>query len=128
MARNTPQLMSALKGLLKKDLGIEITGLDIALPEGKVTGELDLSLKKDLDPSNIFIFAMQPDMMFSFFNLDAQLSLPYAFAGGIPNLTEPLFPGMATGFFVIEGDLLSLDMHIKEEKLFLNGNQVVLNQ
>jgi|GEM_PF-1313835 len=128
MARNTPQLMSALKGLLKKDLGIEITDLDIALPEGKVTGELDLSLKKDLDPSNIFIFAMQPDMMFSFFNLDAQLSLPYALAGGIPNLTEPLLPGMATGLFVIKGDLLSLDMHIKEETLFLNGHQVVLNQ
>ncbi|NDY71361.1 DUF945 domain-containing protein [Desulfobacter hydrogenophilus] len=128
MARNTPQLMSTLKGLLKKDLGIEIIGLDIALPEGKVTGELDLNLKKDLDPSNIFIFAMQPDMLFSFFNLDAQLSLPYALAGGIPNLTKPLFPGMTTGFFVIEGDLLSLDMHIKEEKLFLNGHQVVLNQ
>nr|WP_320015837.1 YdgA family protein [uncultured Desulfobacter sp.] len=128
MARNTPQLMSALNGLLKKDLGMEITGLDIDLPEGKVSGSLDLSLKKDLDPSNIFILAIQPDMMFSFFDLDAQLSLPYALAGGFPNLTEPLLPGMATGLFVIKDDLLSLDMHIKEEKLFLNGNQVVLNQ
>ncbi len=128
MARNTPQLMSALNGLLKKGLGMEITGLDIDLPEGTVSGSLDLSLKKDLDPSNIFIFAIQPDMMFSFFDLDAQLSLPYALAGGVPNLTEPLFPGMATGLFVIQGDLLSLDMHIKEEKLFLNGQQVVLNQ
>jgi len=128
MARNTPQLMSALNGLLKKGLGMEITGLDIDLPEGKVSGNLDLSLKKDLDPSNIFIFAIQPDMMFSFFDLDAQLSLPYALAGGMPNLTEPLLPGMATGLFVIQGDLLSLDMHIKEEKLFLNGYQVVLNQ
>ncbi len=127
MARNTPQLVSALNGLLKKGLGMEITGLDIDLPEGTVTGGLDLSLKKDLDPSKLFILAMQPDMVFSFFDLDAELSLPYALAGGIPNLTEPLFPGMATGFFVIKGDLLSLDMHIKEEKLFLNGNQVVLN-
>ena len=127
MARNTPQLMSALNGLLKKGLGMEITGLDIELPEGNVSGSLDLSLKKDLDPSNLLIFAIQPDMMFSFFDLDAQLSLPYALAGGIPNLTEPLLPGMATGLFVIEGDLLSLDMHIKEEKLFLNGHQVVLN-
>lgn len=67
-------------------------------------------------------------MIFSFFDLDAQLSLPYALAGGIPNLTEPLFPGMATGFFVIKDDLLSLDMHVKEDKLFLNGQQVVLNQ
>lgn len=128
MARNTPQLMSALNGLLKKGLGIEVTGLDIDLPEGKVSGSLNLSLKKDLDPSNIFVFAMQPDMMFSFFDLDAQLSLPYALAGGIPNLTEPLLPGMTTGLFVTKGDLLSLDMHIKEEKLFLNGHQVVLNQ
>lgn len=128
MARNTPQLMSALNGLLKQGLGMEIIGLDIDLPEGKVTGGLDLSLKKDLDPSKLFILAMQPDMVFSFFDLDAQLSLPYALAGGVPNLTEPLFPGMATGFFVIKDDLLSLDMHIKEEKLFLNGNQVVLNQ
>ena len=127
MARNTPQLMFALNGLLKKGLGMEITGLDIDLPEGKVTGGLDLHLKKDLDPSNLFIFAIQPDMMFSFFDLDAQLSLPYALAGGIPNLTEPLLPGMTTGLFVINGDLLSLDMHIKEEKLFLNGHQVVLN-
>ena len=127
MARNTPQLMSALNGLLKKGLGMEITGLDIDLPEGKVTGGLNLRLKKDLAPANLFVFAMQPDMMFSFFDLDAQLSLPYALAGGIPNLTEPLLPGMATGLFVIEGDLLSLDMHIKEEKLFLNGHQVVLN-
>lgn len=128
MARNTPQLVSALNGLLKKGLGMEITGLDIDLPEGTVTGGLDLSLKKNLDPSKLFILAMQPDMVFSFFDLDAELSLPYALADGIPNLTEPLFPGMATGFFVIKGDLLSLDMHIKEEKLFLNGNQVVLNQ
>jgi len=128
MARNTPQLMAALNGLLKKGLGMEITGLDIDLPEGKVTGELDLRLKKDLAPSNLLIFAIQPDMMFSFFDLDAQLSLPYALAGGIPNLTEPLLPGMTTGLFVIKGDLLSLDMHIREEKLFLNGHQVVLNQ
>jgi uncharacterized protein YdgA (DUF945 family) len=128
MARNTPQLMSALKDLLKENLGIEITGLDVALPEGKITGELDLSLKKDLDPSNIFVFAMQPDMIFSFFNLDAQLRLPYALAGGIPTLTRPLFPGMATGFFVVKDDSLSLDMHIKQEKLFLNGSQVVLKQ
>ena len=128
MARNTPQLMSALNGLLKKGLGMEITDLDIDLPEGKVTGGLDLSLKKDLDPSNLFIFAMKPDMMFSFFDLDAQLSLPYALAGGVQNLTEPLFPGMATGLFVIKGNLLSLDMHIKEDKLFLNGHPVDLNQ
>ncbi len=128
MLRNTPQLMSALNGLLKKDLGIEITGLNIELPEGTVTGGLDLRLKKNMDPSNFFIFAMQPDMIFSFFDLDAQLSLPYALAGGIPNLTEPLFPGMATGFFVIKDDFLSLDMHVKEDKLFLNGQQVVLNQ
>lgn len=128
MARNTPQLVSALNGLLKKGLGMEIIGLDIDLPEGTVTGGLDLSLKQDLDPSKLFILAMQPDMVFSFFDLDAELNLPYALADGIPNLTEPLFPGMATGFFVIKGDLLSLDMHIKEDKLFLNGNQVVLNQ
>ena len=128
MARNTPQLMSALNGLLKKGLGMEISGLDIELPEGKVTGGLDLTLKKDLDPSNFFIFALQPDTMFSFFDLDAQLSLPYALAGGIPNLTEPLFPGMGTGFFVIKEDLLSLDIHIKDDKLFLNGRQVTLNQ
>ena len=128
MARNTPQLMGALKGLLKKGLGIEISGLDISLPEGKVKGGLDLNLKKDLDPANIFAFAMQPEQIFAFFNLDTQLSLPYALAGGIPNLTEPLFPGMSTGFFVVKDDLLSLDMHIKEEKLFLNGQQVVLSQ
>ncbi len=127
-ARNTPQLMSALNGLLKKGLGVEIADLDIALPEGKVAGSLDLNLKKDLDASNIFMFAMQPDMLFSFFNLDAQLHLPYALAGGIPNLTQPLFPGMATGFFVVQDNILALDMHIKEEKLFLNGNQVLLKQ
>lgn len=128
MARNTPQLMSVLSGLLKRDMGVEITGLDIELPEGKVTGSLALTLKKDLAPSNFFVFAMQPDMIFSFFDLDAQLSLPYALAGGIPSLTEPLFPGMGTGFFVIKDDLLSLDMHIKDDKLFLNGKEVTLNQ
>nr|WP_321401290.1 YdgA family protein [uncultured Desulfobacter sp.] len=128
MTRNTPQLMSVLKDLLKKDLGVELTGLDIALPEGKITGNLDLSLTKDLDPSNIFAFALQPDMIFSFLNLDAQLSLPYALGGGTPTLTRPLFPGMATGLFVVKDDALSLDMHIKQEKLFLNGNQVVLTQ
>lgn len=126
LARNTPQLMSKLSGLLEKGLGIEITGLDIELPEGKVAGGLDLSLKKDLDPSNFFIFAIQPEQIFSFFNLDAQLSLPYALAGGIPNLTQPLLPGMATGLFVMNDDLLSLDMHIKDEKLFLNGYQLDL--
>lgn len=128
MARNTPQLMAVLKGLLKKDLGMEITGLDIDLPEGKLTGNLDLSLKKDLDPSNILVFAMQPDMLFSFFNLDAQLSLPYALGGGIPTLTRPLLPGMATGLFVVKDDALSLDMQIKDDQLYLNGNQVILKQ
>lgn len=128
MARDTPKLMSTLSGLLKKGLGIEISGLDINLPEGKVAGSLDLTLKKDLDPSKFVIFAMQPDMIFSFFDLDAKLSLPHALAGGFPNLTHPLFPGMATGLFLIKDDLLSLDMHIKEEKLFLNGQQVMLGQ
>ena len=128
MARNTPQLLLILKDLLKKDLGMEISGLDIDLPEGKITGNLDLNLKKDLDPSNIFVFAMQPDMLFSFFNLDAQLSLPYALGGGIPTLTRPLLPGMATGLFIVKADALSLDMHIRDEHLFLNGNPVILNQ
>ena len=128
MARNTPQLMLILKDLLKKDLGMEITNLDIDLPEGKIIGNLDLNLKKDLDPSNIFVFAMQPDMLFSFFNLDAQLGIPYALGGGIPTLTRPLFPGMATGLFVVKDDTLSLDMHIRDEQLFLNGNQVILKQ
>lgn len=128
MARNTPQLMSLLNGLLKKGLGMEITGLNIELPEGKITGNLNLSLKKDLDTSNLLVFAMQPDMIFSFFNLDAQLNLPYALAGAQPNLTTPLLPGMTTGLFVIKDDLMSLDMHIKEDKLFLNGHQVDLNQ
>jgi len=128
MARNTPQFMSILKDLLKKDLGMEITDLDIDLPEGKIIGNLDLNLKKDLDPSNIFVFAMQPDMLFSFFNLDAQLDIPYGLVGGIPTLTRPLLPGMATGLFVVKDDALSLDMHIREDKLFLNGNQVILTQ
>lgn len=128
IARNTPQLMSVLKGLLKKDLGMEITDLDIDLPEGTITGNLELSLKKDLDPSNILVFAMQPDMLFSFFNLDAQLGLPYALAGGIPTLTRPLLPGMATGLFVAKDDALSLDMQIKDDQLYLNGNQVILKQ
>ncbi|WP_321494301.1 YdgA family protein [uncultured Desulfobacter sp.] len=128
MARNTPQLMSVLAGFLKKGLGMEISGLEIDLPEGKVTGGLDLGLKKDLDPSGFFVFAMQPDQIFSFFDLDAQLSLPHALVGSGSNLTDPLFPGMETGLFIIQGDLLSLDVHIREDKLFLNGHQVVLNQ
>lgn len=128
MEKNSSQLMAALSGLLKRGMGIEITKLDIALPMGKIKGDLNISLKQDFDPSNILMFVMEPDQLLAFFNLGAQVTLPPALANNEPRLTQPLFPGMSTGLFVANGDHFSLDLHIKEGKLLLNGNQVVLSQ
>ncbi len=128
MTRNRSRAISALNGLLKKGAGLEISQLDIELPQGKVTGSLDVNLEKDINTSLIYLFVLRPEKIFSSFSLDVALKVPAELVTGNTWLTEPLIPGMATGLFIAGQDRFSLDMQLRQERLFLNGSQVVLDR
>lgn len=127
MTRNRSRILFALNKLLKKDLGVEVSNLDIELPQGKVTGSLDFTLKKDVNTSGLFMLVMKPEKLIACFSLDAKLKLPTIFANGKTWMTEPLIPGMITGLFIADLDRISSEIQIKKNKLFLNGNEVVLD-
>ena len=127
MARNRSRILFGLNRLLKKDLGVEVSNLDIELPQGKVTGSLDVTLKKNINTSGLFMLVMKPEKLLACFSLDAKLKIPAVFSNGNTWMTDPLIPGMATGLFIADLDRISSKVQIKENKLFLNGNEVVLD-
>ncbi len=124
MAGNAPQFIAGLEKLLKKDLEIKVTKLDLELPQGKVKGNLSLGLKQDVTMTQFILLAAQPDLAMGVFSLQSDLSLPLAL--GRPDLTVPVFPGMKTGLFVQVGERLTHRAEILDNTLYLNGQEVVL--
>ena len=125
MATAGLQMLSAYEKFLKKGLELKISDLSAKLSSGKVQGKLALMLKKDVTFAQLAPIMQQPNLAFSIISLESELSFPAELAQDNPMLTSPLYPGMKTGFFKQEGNKLVHEAETKDEKLFLNGQQVV---
>jgi len=126
MASILLQMMAAYEKLLNKDLQIKISDLLVTLPEGQVTGNFSLELKKDITFTDLAPLLGQPKLALDIFNLKSEASLPKQLLGDDPNLLTPLFPGMQTGIFLEDGDMIKHSAETKDGKLLLNGQEVQL--
>ena len=127
MAQNSARLMAEAEKLLKKDFQIRVSELNVSLPQGRVEGGLALGLKKDMTMAQFFPLTAQPSLALDIFFLKSDVRLPEALAGHIPNLIQPIFPGMKTGLFVKEGTDLLHRAETRDSRLFLNGEEVSLD-
>ncbi len=127
MVMNAPQLMAGCEKLLKKNFQVQVSKLDIELPEGKVKGNLALGLKKDMTVAQFYPILAQPSHALDIFFLKSDLTLPNALVDNRPDLTMPVFSGMTTGLFVKEGAGVHHQAETRENKLYLNGEEVLLN-
>ncbi|WDP84069.1 MAG: DUF945 family protein [Desulfobacter sp.] len=128
MAKNSAQIMAEVEKLLKKGLEIQVSQVDMKLPQGKIEGRFLLGLKKNISLAQFILFAGQPSLALDYFSLESELCMPRELAGPRQDLTAPVFPGMETGLFVPKGDRLCHGAETKDGKLYLNGTQVVLDQ
>ncbi|MCG8684884.1 MAG: YdgA family protein [Desulfobacterales bacterium] len=128
MAQNSPKAMAALEKMMKKGFGIQVEKLDIEMPQGKIKGSMDVALKQDVSAVQLFLLAMQPSQALEIFSLSAELDIPESLIGERPDLTTPMFPGMATGIFIRKGNYLHHESQIINDKLLLNGQEVILDR
>ena len=126
MLENRMALVSHFEKMLKKGFGLDVSPVDITLPQGRIQGHFYLSLLKDMTLAGFFPVAAQPELALEIFSLDSDLSLPGEFLRTQPNLTVPLFNGMKTGVFSLEGGRLHHRAQTREKRLYLNGEAVDL--
>jgi uncharacterized protein YdgA (DUF945 family) len=119
-------LLPQVEKLLKQDLQIEITDLHVGLPEGDVDGDLAIALKKDMTLADFATIAQQPKTLVNVFSFVSNLSLPEGLVPDQQSLLIPLFEGMQTGVFEQQGGMLVHQAEIKDDKLLLNGQELVL--
>jgi len=121
------QFAAAYEKLLKKDLEIKITDLRARLPQGQISGDLQLRLNRDLTFAQLAPLIMQPKLALDAFSLESDLRFPAELAGENPSLVAPIYPGMQTGLFVLNGSDLVHRARTKDGKLFLNGTEVLFD-
>jgi len=117
-------LIAQLEKMLNKGFGLDISPVDITLPQGRIQGHLFIGLLKDMTLAGFFPLAVRPDLALDIFFLDSEVRVPKEFAQMQPSLTVPLFSGMQTGLFVREGDCLHHRAQTRDQALFLNGKTV----
>jgi len=122
------RLMSEAEKLLKKDLQIEIADLHLTLPQGEVEGDFSIGLKKDMTLAGFFPLAQQPEMLVEIFSFASNMTLPEGLVPNQNQLLAPIFPGMETGIFKMQGETLVHKAEIKDDMLMLNGKELVLRQ
>ncbi len=127
MVKIGPRLIGPAEKLLKKGLEIQIAGLKAQLPQGKIKGDLSLSLKQDMTMAQFIPIAMQPGTALDIFSLKSDITIPSQLTGDSPQLLMPAYPGMQTGLFLKEGDNLVHRAETRDGKLFINDKELVLN-
>lgn len=120
------QMMSAYEKMLKKDLEIQISDLQLKLAEGEVQGDVTLKLLKDMTFMQFAPMIYQPHLLLDIFYLKSDVRLPVSLTGENPKMLAPVYPGMQTGLFVKDGDYLVHSAETTDGRLFINGNEVVL--
>ncbi|MEJ2157953.1 MAG: DUF945 family protein [Desulfobacteraceae bacterium] len=127
MLSNGMQLMAAFEKILKNGLEIRISDLKASLPQGQITGRIALGLKKDMTMAQFIPIIGQPSLALDIFSLQSDMRLPAVLAGDDPRWFTPLYPGMQTGLFEKNGDHMVHNAETREGKLYLNGQEVILN-
>ena len=127
MATTGLQMIAACEKILKKGLEIKISDLHAQLPEGKITGNIELKLNQDVTFVQLATIATQPNLAFDILSLQSDLSFPAELAGDNTMLVSPVYQGMQTGLFVEDGENLVHRAQTKNGKLLLNGKEVVFN-
>lgn len=125
MANMGFQLVAAGEKLLTKGLEFQLTGLHLQLPEGEIKGDVVILLKKDMTFAQVFPMVNQPKLALDVLDLKSAISLPEKLVGDAPLLFSPVYPGMQTGLFVKNGDLIRHTAETKDGKLFLNDKEML---
>ena len=127
MAATSLQMLAASEKFLKKGLEIKISDLHAQLPAGEITGNIKLQLAKDITFTQLTPIAMQPNLAFDIFSMQSDLSIPAELVSDNIKLVSPLFSGMQTGLFVLEGKYLVHRAQTQKSELLLNGKKVAFN-
>jgi uncharacterized protein YdgA (DUF945 family) len=122
------QLIAAYEKLLKKDLELQVSDLHIELSQGDIRADVTLRLLRDMTLMQFAPIVGQPDLALGILYLKSDISLPVELVGEPPLLLLPSYPGMETGLFVKEGDMLKHSAETRDGTLFLNGKEFVLSQ
>ncbi len=120
-------MIGVYEKLLKKDLELKISEVTAQLPIGKIQGKALLRLKKDMTMAQLLSIMMNPAAVLDIFSLTSNLKIPFELIGDNPSFLSPLYPGMKTGFFVRDGNILMHTSETKNGKLYLNKKEVILN-
>ncbi|MBU8849397.1 MAG: YdgA family protein [Desulfobacterales bacterium] len=121
------QMVGTYEKLLKKGFEIQISDLRAQLPQGKIKGDITLSLKKDMTIARFVPIMMQPAAALEIFLLKSDVTLPFKLVGDNQMLLAPVYSGMQTGLFIKDGDNLIHKAETRDGKLLLNGKEVLLN-
>ncbi|CAG35800.1 unknown protein [Desulfotalea psychrophila LSv54] len=127
MATAGIQMMAACEKFLKKGLELKISDLHVQLPEGRISGNAGLILNKDVTFAQLAPIVIQPNLAFDIFSLQSDFSIPAELISDKSKLVSPVFPGMQTGLFVIDGENLVHRTQTKNGKLLLNGNEMLFH-
>lgn len=121
------QMVAAGEKLLTKGLELQISDFRIQLPDGEITGDVTISLRKDMTFAQFVPVVNQPALALEIIALKSNVSLPEKLVGDAPMLFAPVYPGMQTGLFVKNGQSVLHKAETRDGKLFLNDKELVLN-
>jgi uncharacterized protein YdgA (DUF945 family) len=128
MAKMAPKIAAAYEKFLKQGLELQVSDVQIRLPQGEIKGGITLRLLKDMTMAQFAASMGTPEDLLDALYLQTDISLPIKLVGEKPNLTQSPFPEMKTGLFVKDGDYLVNKIETKDGKLLLNGHEVPLNK
>lgn len=126
MKMTAMQLLGPAEKMMTKGVELQVSDMHCTLPQGKVTGDFSLGLKKDMTLAQFMPLAKQPELALDIFSLQSHCSLPKVLLAGEPQLFQPMTFGMQTGLFVEKGEQAEHVAEIKDGKLLLNGQEVQL--
>ena len=120
------EMAAAAEKLLTKGLELQISDLHLEVPDGEITGDATITLKKDVVFSQLIPVVSQPALVLDIIALKSHLSLPEKLVADAPMLFAPIYPGMQTGLFVKNGASVLHKAETKDGKLYLNDKELVL--
>ncbi|MFA5903496.1 MAG: hypothetical protein WC836_06135, partial [Desulfobacula sp.] len=113
--------------LLKKNLEIEVSKFKTQLPEGNIEAAARISVEKDVPLAGLISLIISPSKVLDYISLKSYIILPKMINPKDQRLLFPLFPGMATGLFIMEEDHLIHRAQTRDGILFLNEKEVLVN-
>lgn len=119
------QMVAAGEKLLTQGLEFQISDLHLQVPEGEIKGDVVITLKKDMTFAQFIPVVNQPVLALDILSLKSVVSLPKQLVGDAPMLFSPIYPGMQTGLFIENGEIVQHAAETKDGKLYLNDKEVM---